>query len=74
MVKRIRVDRPILFGPSHEFITLGGPGHREVTNLRRLFGTSESVFCRATHGQCVQASLGNAMDCLVGEERELEIR
>ena len=56
-----------------EFVVIGGPGHREVTELTQPYRTHESVFGRATHGECAHASFANALHCVVGEVPALEM-
>ena len=56
-----------------EVIAIGGPGHREVTELTQPYRTHESVFCRATHGECARASFANALRYVVGKVPALEM-
>ena len=44
-----------------------------MTELTQPYRTHESVFCRATHGECARAFFANALRCVVGEVPALEI-
>ena len=55
------------------FVTIGDPGHRNYTEKTKPFRTTVPTFCRATYGECVRASLANALSRLVSTSIALEM-
>lgn len=58
---------------SHDFVVIGGLGHREPAALTAPCLTSASVFCRATRSERVRASFSNALHCAIREGPAIEM-